>query len=210
MTAIPTATILPRIPTAARTHPKAFTDNKRIVYGGGGINPDITVKEKSVGNIVGQLFAQSVFFEFAAKYSDKHPELNRSFEVNEALLNEFKLYVDTGKNFKYSIPGKTYLDRFRDTIKREKYDGEIVKMVDSLEKAVAAKRDDDFWANRDTVKRILKREIASARFGSAERAIASKEWDVQLQKAIEVLNDPALYSSILTTGGAPVKTGSKQ
>ncbi len=197
-------------PDSLKTHPKAFTDNKRIVYGGGGINPDITVKEKSVGNIVGQLFAQSVFFEFAAKYSDKHPELNRSFEVNEALLNEFKLYVDTGKNFKYSIPGKTYLDRFRDTIKREKYDGEIVKMVDSLEKAVAAKRDDDFWANRDTVKRILKREIASARFGSAERAIASKEWDVQLQKAIEVLNDPALYSSILTTGGAPVKTGSKQ
>ncbi len=179
-------------PDSLKTHPKAFTDSKRVVYGGGGINPDITVKEKPVGNIVGQLFAQSVFFDFAAKYADKHPELNRSFEVNEALLNEFKLYVDTGKNFNYSIPGKTHLDRSRESLKREKYDGDVMKMVDSLEKAVAAKRDEDFWANRDTVKRILKREIASAKFGSAERAIASKEWDIQLQKAIEVLNDPAL------------------
>jgi carboxyl-terminal processing protease len=194
----------PANPDSLRNRPKAFTDNKRVVYGGGGITPDIIIKEKPVGNIVGQLFAQSVFFDFATDYAQKHPELARTFEVTEAVLNEFKTFADSDTSFKYTIPGKTYLDRFRESIKRENYNGDILRIVDSLEKAVDSKRDEDFWNHKDTIKRILKREIASAKFGSAERTIASKDWDIQLQKAIEVLNDPRLYSSFLSPG---VRTG---
>ena len=187
-----------------KNRPKAYTDNKRVVYGGGGITPDIIVKEKPVGNIVGQLFAQSVFFEFAVKYAENHTELARNFEVTEAVLNEFKTFADTDTSFTYSIPGKTYLDRFRDSVKRENYNGDLLRMVDSLEKAVDAKRDEDFWNHKDTIKRILKREIASAKFGSAERMIASKDWDIQILKAIEVLNNSQLYASLLSPG---VQTG---
>ncbi len=187
--------------------PKFLTDNKRVVYGGGGITPDITIKEKPVGNYVGQLFAQSVFFEFAGDYADAHPNLSRDFTVDDKLMNEFKTYVDTNKDFTYAIPGETNLKKFRDGLKRENYNGKLLAMVDSLEKAVIAERDKDFWDHSETIKRILKREIASAKFGAAERTIASKDFDVQLQKAIEVLNNPTEYSSLLTTG---VKTGQRK
>ena len=189
-----------------KNRPKYLTDNKRVVYGGGGITPDIVIKEKPVGNYVGQLFAQSVFYEFAGDYADSHPNLSRDFTVDDKLMNEFKTYVDSSKNFNYSIPGKANLDKFRDNLKREDYNGNLLSMVDSMEKAVIAERDKDFWNHAETIKRILKREIASNKFGAAERTIASKDYDVQLQKAIEVLNNPTEYTSLLTIG---VKTGKK-
>ncbi len=191
-----------------KNRPKFLTDNKRVVYGGGGINPDLVVKEQPVGNFVAQLFAQSMFYEFAVKYADRNENLSRDFRVDEALLNEFKTFVDSNKNFEYRIPGKASLDKFREAVKREEYDAGILALADSLEQVVDRQRDNDFWRHQDAIKRILKREIASAKFGSAERTIASKEWDVQLQKGIEVLNNPQTYGSILSPNG--VRTGLKR
>jgi carboxyl-terminal processing protease len=190
-----------------KNRPKFYTDRKREVFGGGGISPDLMVKEPPVENYVAQLFAQSVFFDFAVEYAEKYPNLSRDFAVDDKLINEFKTYVDTSKSFKYAIPGKANLDRFRETVKRENYDGRILALVDSLEKTVDAERDKDFWNHIEPIKRILKREIASAKFGSSERTIASKAWDVQLQKAIEVLNNQQLYASILSPGG--IQTGQR-
>jgi len=50
------------------------------------------------------------------------------------------------------------------------------------------------------IKRILRREITAAKFGASQRTIASKNWDVQLEKAIEILNSQELYSLLLSSG----------
>ena len=73
-------------------------------------------------------------------------------------------------------------------------------MVDDIEKALIDKRKDDFEASKDAIARILKREITVAKFGSDERTVAQKDWDVQLQKAIEILNNPETYEAILAQG----------
>jgi len=188
-----------------KTHSKFYTLTKdRVVYEGGGVTPDLIVREKPVGNIVTQLVTQSVFFDFAVLYSEKHPDLKEDFVVTDELVDDFRKYIEDSKVFKYTIPGKTHLDDFKKVIENEKYDGDVVKMIDTMEKTLIDRRNDDFNANLDTIKRILKREISATKFGSAARTIASKDWDVQLQKAIEVLNNPEMYNSILSKGA---KTG---
>ncbi len=180
---------------------KFYTQNKqRIVYGGGGITPDIIIKEEPVGNIVSQMLYPNIFFDFAVSFAGKDPDLQISFAITDEIIEDFKTYILDEKNFKYSIPGKTYLDDFRKTVEREKYDGDILAMIDDVEKALINKRKDDFESSRETIKRILKREITAAKFGSAERTVAQKEWDVQLHKAIEILNSPEMYDSILAQG----------
>jgi len=180
---------------------KFYTKNKqRIVYGGGGITPDIIIKEESIGNIVSQLLYQNTFFDFAVSYTENHPELNPSFTVTDEMIEEFQAFIMDENKFKYSIPGKTYLDNFKKRVEHEKYDGDILSIIDEIEKALMNKRKDDFEASRETIERILKREIVAAKFGSAERTVAQKEWDIQLQKAIEVLNNPEIYESILAPG----------
>ena len=177
---------------------------ERIVREGGGITPDIVVKEKTVGNIVRQLVSQSIFFDFAQVYAEKNPGLTEDFTITESLVREFKEYISNDSIFDYSIPGKTYLDDFRSAIDQEKYDNDILDMIDNIAQTLKDRRDEDFDTNIEVIKRILKREIAAIKFGYAARTIASKDWDVQLQKAIEILSNPDKYESILAKGA---KTG---
>lgn len=179
---------------------KFYTDNNRIVYGGGGITPDIIIKEESIGNIVKLLFYQSVFSDFAVAYSEKHSDIDVSFTVTDELLDEFKTYILDEEVFKYSIPGGTHLENFRKKVESEKYDGDILVMVDNIKEALSNKRDEDFDASKETIKRILKREISAVKFGSAERTIASKAWDRPLKKAIEILKDNEKYKALLAPG----------
>ena len=137
------------------TRDKFYTDNNRIVYGGGGITPDIVIKETITGNILLQLLSQTVFFDFAVDYTEKHSELEVDFIVTDGMVEEFKTYISDEENFKYSIPGKTHLDNFSKRVELEKYDSDILSMIDNLEKALINKREDDFEANKETIKRFF-------------------------------------------------------
>lgn len=172
----------------------------RIVYGGGGITPDIIVREETLGNITSQLVYQSVFFEFASQYTQAHPELTIDFDVDAALLDEFRTFIDDPEQFTYSIPGKSYLDDFRESVEQANYNGEILDEINKLEETLISKREADFESNRETIRRLLKREIAAAAFGSSQRTVASKEWDVQLQEAIGLIQNPDQYNAILAEG----------
>ncbi|MFC1606430.1 S41 family peptidase [Candidatus Latescibacterota bacterium] len=198
-----------------RTGNKFYTRNKnRVVYEGGGVTPDLIIKEKRMGNIVSQLVFQSVFFDFAVLYSEQHPDLPEDFTVTDEMGEEFRAFLDTEKPgsegnestkvLDYAIPGKTHLENFRVAVEREKYDDDIVKMIEDMEKSLVERRDVDFDANIDIIKRILKREISATKFGSAAKTIASKNWDIQLKKAIEILQDMEQYNSFLAQGA---KTG---
>lgn len=169
----------------------------RVVYGGGGVTPDIIVREKPYGNIMVQLFSQGMFYDFAAEYANKHPELSHEFVVTDAIVDDFKRFAYGNDAFEYVIPGKSTLDEFRKVLKLEKYNGDILAEVDELEQSLLDRKDKDFEASRDDIKRVLKREITVSRFGSSERALASSQWDIQLQKAIEILKDSNRYNSIL-------------
>ena len=180
---------------------KFYTKIKqRIVYEGGGVTPDIVIKEKPIGNIITQLSFQQVFYDFAFQYSEKHPDLTVDFPITDELVEEFREYIKDEKVFTYKIPGKSYLDNFKKLIEREGYNGDVLGMIEEVEIALAGRRDDAFNANFDTIKRILKREIAGSKFGSGARTVAGKQWDRPLLKAIELLNNPEMYNSILSEG----------
>jgi len=180
---------------------KFYTLNRqRVVFGGGGITPDLIVKEKRLGNIMIQLLSQMVFFDFAVTYVDAHPDLTIDFEVTDGIVDEFKSYIADEDVFTYTIPGKKSLDDFKKIIKRLKYNGDILGEIDKLEQMILDKRDADFEANRETIKRFLKREIVAAKFGSRERTVAAKAWDRQMKRAIDLLNNPDEYASLLAEG----------
>ncbi len=179
---------------------KKYTLNsERVVYGGGGITPDIIIRYKRVGNIVSQLIYQNSFFNFSVIYAAEN-DLDIDFSVTDEMVEEFKTYIDDEDVFEYSIPGKSYFESFKKSVSREEYNGDVITIIDELEKALIDKRIEDFEANVEVIKRNLKREISAAKFGSSLRTIASKDWDIQLQKAIEVLKNPELYNSILAPG----------
>jgi carboxyl-terminal processing protease len=94
------APIVAAAPTTATTEkrPEFRTDAGRVVFGGGGIHPDLllTPDTLSVAErvLVDELQPQSAeYFEakfaFGAAYATKHPELKPGFEVTDAMVDEF-------------------------------------------------------------------------------------------------------------------------
>ena len=85
---------------AAETPPPVYhTSSGRVVYGGGGITPDVEFEPQAYGEFERRLERDGLFFSFALNYSMKH-KVAENFEVTEAILRSFKDLLKE-RNFKF-------------------------------------------------------------------------------------------------------------
>src|SRR5438874_2394830 len=90
------------------------SDIGRIVYGGGGIAPDYVVEEPKVNDFQTLLVSKFAFYTFVRDYLAKNPPVDRSFQVSDAMIDQFKQHaLKRGVQF----TDKDFTDN-RDFIKR--------------------------------------------------------------------------------------------
>ena len=67
----------------------------RVVYGGGGIVPDIVVERKPPHSLVSKAFSKSAFFDFAVQYYNEHPDIQSidEIQITDDLMAQFKDYL---------------------------------------------------------------------------------------------------------------------
>jgi len=73
-----------------------LTDSGRTVYGGGGITPDIKIDPIKSNHFQDTLLQHYAFFNFAKRYVMTHHP-TKSFEVDDATLQEFHKFLDDEK-----------------------------------------------------------------------------------------------------------------
>jgi carboxyl-terminal processing protease len=64
------------------------TDTGRIVYGGGGITPDVIVKQPELSRTTQLLEVRSGIFNYAVEYASKNPNLTADLKVTPAMMEE--------------------------------------------------------------------------------------------------------------------------
>src|SRR3989475_9676643 len=69
------------------------SDIGRIVYGGGGIAPDYVVEEPKVNEFQTLLVSKFAFYTFVRDFLAKNPPVDRSFQVSDAMIDQFKQHV---------------------------------------------------------------------------------------------------------------------
>jgi carboxyl-terminal processing protease len=69
-----------------------FTDAGRTVYGGGGITPDEKIEPTKSNHFQDTLLYKDLFFHFAPVYLANRT-VDKNFQVNDAVLAEFKKYL---------------------------------------------------------------------------------------------------------------------
>ena len=65
------------------------TDTGRIVYGGGGITPDVMIKPPQLSRTTQILEVRSAIFNYAVDYAAKHPDLTKDVQVTPQMIDEF-------------------------------------------------------------------------------------------------------------------------
>ncbi len=177
-----------------------YTNGGRIVYGGGGIVPDIEIERETWQPIEINLYRQSMFFDYAVKYVAEHPEVKPDFEVTDEIVEDFRKFIKE-KGFDYKSTLEVALDELKETISTEHKDSLFSQMIDSLETLVEEEKEHDFDRSIDYIKKTIKREVVAAIAG--QRGVYEEvvlKTDPAVKKAVEILETPEEYVRLITKG----------
>ena len=145
--------------------------NKRVVYGGGGIMPDVFVSVDTSYNSAyfNRLFAKNVLNSFTLEYYDR----------NRTMLNsQYKSFDDFKKKFEFSP------DDIKSFIAKGEAEG--VKYNEA-----------QFKISKDEILLILKGLIASNMWQISDYYKIINEKDKVIDKALKVISDKKSYNTIL-------------
>ena len=171
-----------------------LTDNKRIVFSKGGISPDTTVAFVIEGNITKELLARGLFFKFANRYMYQNPDKDFNNMDDVILLNEFNDFI-TDQSFKYQSDAENHLSLLLEDIP-DKY-AELTNELSLLKTKIINMKKYDFDLYGDEILGEIKEELALRYLGMEGRIKQRLETDLQIQTALEVINNPAVYEKLL-------------
>ncbi len=65
------------------------TSKGRIVYGGGGITPDIKIPQEKMNNFEIEISRKNLFFEYSVDYHLNHKDYGKDFVASKKVVNDF-------------------------------------------------------------------------------------------------------------------------
>jgi len=174
------------------------TKNGRLVYDGGGIQPDFKVVPEMLSEITLQLYAQNFLFDFATRYRSTHEEIAspETFIISDAEYHSFEAFVES-KDFEFKTASEKMFADLVKTAKREKYYEIAGDEFSSLEQKLSHNNLKDLETFQEEIRQILTEEIVNRYYFQAGRILAQIQKDQQLVKAREILNEPALVKEVL-------------
>ncbi len=206
--------------TAARD--TFYTHNGRMMFGGGGITPDVDVELDPMPWVVQVQERMAMYFKFAVKIRPTLEKANiqvtPEWEVPDSLFMQFKDFCMKDTLFtKVKSNALVGVDQLEKSIIREQnYMGDsaktvtdsiLAKRIAEMRKSLEDNRDAQFESNKDYIKDGIKRELLTAYINDSVSTAFSLKRDKQLNEAIKYLGDMKLYNKAIS---APPKKASKK
>ena len=175
------------------------TRNERLVYDGGGIEPDFEVIPETLSEIALQLFTQSMFFDFAVRYQNTHDEIEspKIFSLSDDDYDLFEAFIEE-KDFKFRTSSEKAFAQLVTSAKREKYYELAEAEFSSLEEKLSHNNLKDLKTFEKEIRQILTEEIVNHYYFQAGRILSQIQEDPQLNKATEIINEPGMLKEVLT------------
>lgn len=176
-----------------------YTRNNRIVYDGGGIQPDIEVALLPEYAIASELDKQGLIFDYATEFQVKHPAIvePEKFKINDDIYNDFVRFVRES-NFDYETKAHQQLRELIEAAEEEAYAASIHTELEALRSKLNEQKDLDLNKYRKEISRMLRQAIVLRYFYNKGAIIASLDGDPEVTEAIAVLTNPIRYRNILT------------
>ncbi|MCK9995544.1 MAG: S41 family peptidase [Candidatus Krumholzibacteria bacterium] len=147
---------------------KFYTDGGRVVYGGGGINPDIEIDQDFLKDFEVAVERDGALFGFAVDYAANNTDIPEDYQVSDADYNEFKEFLADREKI------GEYLEVFE------------LAYTDSL-----------VDANSEFIKRGMRREVARRLHGPTAAYKVAIEADTQLHEALELFRKAKTLPELL-------------
>jgi hypothetical protein len=202
---------------------KYYTENKRIVYGGGGIMPDIFISMDTiqVSDYYWRLFRQNIFNQFVMSYlEEEKPNLltaypdfdtfNEKFLMDDSLLKNFYTFgekegVKDSSIFDFANFLNNFTKKYSDTLNilfstydKVKNNTTLQQMMEKYineEMETYNKRQQNFDTER-YIKRQIKTLLARNLYDANKSIKIWLEDDNTYQQAFEIINNTAMFKKL--------------
>jgi len=173
--------------------------NKRPVFDGKGIAPDIVVKRDPISDISVSLLTKNFFFGYATDYKLAHETIlpANEFKLTETDYQDFVNYL-SDKDYSYTTESEDLLAELEEKTKEEKYFDDVKKEYDLLKERLTHHKKDDLFKFKDEINTILETEIVGRYYYQKGQIEVSLKRDPNIKEAIKTLKNKELYNSILT------------
>jgi carboxyl-terminal processing protease len=176
-----------------------YTRHGREVRDGGGITPDVVVKNDTLPNIAYYLSGSGVdstevMFDYVREYIDSHPTIAApaEFHLTEDDWQTFRQRViDSG--FTYDPVSKKQLAELIKTAKFEGYYDDARAEFDALEHKLRHDVAREMDRHRDTIIQMVEMDIIAAYYYQAGIVEAGLHHDKQMSEAVRLLNNTEEY-----------------
>ena len=175
----------------------------REVRDGGGVMPDIVIKQEKLPNILFYLVRDNLIFDYATQYCLKHPTIvaPEKFEVTDADYNDFKALVKKA-DFKYDQQSEKILKTLKEAAEFEGYMADASEEFKALEKKLNHDLDRDLDYFSGDIKKMIASEIIKRYYYQRGNIIQQLKDDDGLKEAVKILNDPVKYKEMLSAPAA--------
>ena len=184
-----------KVPDSLKT---AFqTKNGRLVYDGGGVDPDISVDKAPYAEILGSLVSKQLIFDYATQFVLDNDTIGApgAYKIDDPLYEDFVSFL-SDKDYEYETSTEKELAELI-----ELADGEYSDFKDDLvvlQKKLLSYKEDDIHKYQSEISELLLSELMTRYHYQEGRVIASLANDPVLEEAITVLNNKSRYDAILS------------
>lgn len=178
------------------------TKNKRSIYDGSGIYPDILTKTPEFHLVSFSLMQKYLIFNYATEFRAKNNEIPsaKTFSLSDTQYNEFMSFVEQAK-FDYTTKSEEQLAELEKVSKKEKYYANVSADYEKLKAKIVAKKKTDMLTFKSEIKQLIESEIACRYYYQDGRVEASFKYDDDIKEALKVLQSPTEYLAIVNGEG---------
>lgn len=174
-------------------------NNKRTVFDGKGVTPEIKVDKKDMSDISASLYLKNHFFNYATEFKLANPTIPAvaNFSISDSEYEKFTKYLE-GKDYDYTSESEDLLAELEKATKEDNYYAELEKEYNALKNKLKHNKKEDLQTHKKEIIYILETEIATRYYYQKGKIEASLKNDNAIEEAIKTLQNKAQYSSILS------------
>jgi len=174
------------------------TRNGRKVKDGGGITPDVKVKQDEISDITISIIRERLIFDYATDFRLENDSIISAdnFEITDNEFEKFTSYLED-KKYEYTTATEDALEIFKEISEKENSFDEIEEQYNLLSSQIKNNKENDLSKNKEELKEFLSDEIVSRYFYQEGRIINRLKYDKEVKEAINILHDLNRYNEIL-------------
>lgn len=175
-----------------------YTKAGRPVLDSGGITPDVTILSDTLPNLLSYLAVSEELIDYVVDYRMKHPTIAQpeDFHLTAEEYKDFQTFI-IENGFTYDRESSETLKMLRQIAEFEGYAEYAKAEFDALEAKLQHNEAHDFKKWEKEIRKVVESAIINNYYYQRGATTYLLRYDNDVDKAIELLNDPARYQSIL-------------